>query len=45
MTTDILDSDKKKTLVPQLRFQEFDGEWQLKMLGEFAYFKAAHINY
>ena len=28
MTTDILHSEKKKTLVPMLRFQEFDGEWE-----------------
>ncbi len=28
MTTDILQNEKKKTLVPQLRFQEFGEDWQ-----------------
>ncbi len=36
MTTDILHSEKKKTLVPKLRFQEFDGEWSYSQLNKFA---------
>jgi type I restriction enzyme S subunit len=34
MSTATLHSEKKKTLAPQLRFQEFDGEWKLKSLRE-----------
>ncbi|CAN1559106.1 HsdS Restriction endonuclease S subunits [Flavobacteriaceae bacterium] len=34
MSTTILHSEIKKTLVPQLRFQEFDGEWELKKVGQ-----------
>jgi len=34
MSTVTLHSEKKKTLVPQLRFQEFDGEWNNSNLGE-----------
>ena len=36
MSTTTLHNEKNKTLVPQLRFQEFDGEWELKKLGEIA---------
>lgn len=36
MSTAILNSEKKKTLVPQLRFQEFDGEWEEIKLGKLA---------
>jgi type I restriction enzyme S subunit len=34
MSTATLHNEKKKTLVPQLRFQEFDGEWEEKTLGD-----------
>jgi type I restriction enzyme S subunit len=34
MSTATLHSEKKKTLFPQLRFQEFDGEWKNTNLGE-----------
>lgn len=30
MSTTTLHNEKQKTLVPQLRFQEFDGEWKVK---------------
>jgi type I restriction enzyme S subunit len=32
MSTVTLQIEKKKTLVPQLRFQEFDGEWEKKTM-------------
>jgi hypothetical protein len=32
MSTITLHSEKKKILVPQLRFQEFDGEWKIEKL-------------
>ena len=34
MSTATLQIEKKKTLVPQLRFQEFNGEWEEKKLGD-----------
>ena len=34
MSTATLHIEEKKTLVPQLRFQEFVGEWEIKKLGE-----------
>ena len=34
MSTTALNSEKKKTLVPQLRFQEFDGQWENKKLSD-----------
>ena len=34
MSTTALNSKKKKTLVPQLRFQEFDGQWENKKLSD-----------
>ncbi|HSD07647.1 restriction endonuclease subunit S [Flavobacterium sp.] len=34
MSTAILDIEKKKTLVPKLRFKEFGGEWNKIKLGE-----------
>jgi type I restriction enzyme S subunit len=36
MSTSTLDNEKKKTLVPQLRFQEFDGVWKEILLEDFA---------
>ncbi|UQD57092.1 restriction endonuclease subunit S [Flavobacterium sp. K5-23] len=36
MSTATLTIEKKKTLVPQLRFQGFGGEWKQKRLGEIA---------
>ncbi|MES2862764.1 MAG: restriction endonuclease subunit S [Bacteroidota bacterium] len=36
MSTATLQIEKKKTLVPQLRFQEFDGEWDEIKLGKLA---------
>jgi type I restriction enzyme S subunit len=38
MSTTTLHSEKKKTLVPQLRFQEFDCEWENKKLGKLGNF-------
>lgn len=34
MSTATLHNEKKKTLVPQLRFQEFDGEWKKCLLND-----------
>ena len=34
MSTATLHNEKKKTLIPELRFQEFDGEWKNTNLGE-----------
>jgi type I restriction enzyme S subunit len=34
MSTATLHNEKKKTLVPQLRFQEFDGEWENNKLSD-----------
>lgn len=42
MSTATLQIEKKKTLAPQLRFQEFNGEWELNKLGEVAQFKAGY---
>ena len=36
MSTASLHNEKKKTLIPQLRFQEFDGDWKEILLEEFA---------
>jgi len=36
MSTLTLDIEKRKTLVPQLRFHEFEVEWKLNRLGEIA---------
>lgn len=36
MSTSTLHSEKKKTLVPLLRFQEFEGEWINKKIGKIA---------
>jgi type I restriction enzyme S subunit len=33
MSTAILHNEKKKILVPQLRFQEFEGEWNIDEIG------------
>ena len=41
MSTATLQIEKKKTLVPQLRFQEFDNEWLIKPLGD----ECNHISY
>ena len=30
MSTATLNSEKKKTLIPQLRFQDFDDKWKVK---------------
>ena len=30
--------DKKQSLVPELRFPGFEGEWEVKSLGEVGYF-------
>jgi type I restriction enzyme S subunit len=38
MSTTTLHSEKTKTLVPQLRFQEFDCEWENKKLGKLGNF-------
>ncbi|MFV8346204.1 restriction endonuclease subunit S [Flavobacterium sp. ZB4P13] len=35
MSTATLQIEKKKTLVPQLRFQEFDGEWKNRSMRDF----------
>ncbi|WP_426091954.1 restriction endonuclease subunit S [Flavobacterium sp. DSR3-2] len=35
MSTATLQIEKKKTLVPQLRFQEFEGEWKNKSMRDF----------
>jgi type I restriction enzyme S subunit len=37
MSTATLHSEKKKTLLPQLRFQEFDGEWKSEKLLKHVY--------
>lgn len=34
MSTATLHNEKKKTLIPQLRFQEFDGEWETNKLSD-----------
>lgn len=36
MSTSTLYNEKKKTLIPQLRFQEFDGVWKEILLEDFA---------
>ena len=42
MSTATLHSEKKKVLIPQLRFQEFDGEWESNKMEEMAQFKAGY---
>ena len=34
MSTTTLHSEKKKALIPQLRFQDFDGEWETNKLSD-----------
>jgi len=36
MSTATLQNEKKKTMVPQLRFPEFEGEWEKSKLNDFA---------
>ena len=39
MTTTTTHIDKKKQLIPELRFREFDGEWIVKKMGDLGVFR------